>query len=421
MIMIAAALIIFFFTFRVYSTDRKIEQYYPTFFIFSSTGVLYFLGVPIEHIIRGNNYYSSPMGLVPLDYTFQLKLSANALVAIFLFYVGYKKSQIKLFAPLPRSRVFPGNILSIYVVPIILLSVGLIFFFEQIEKASGYVGAYETMSSDSTYAFIISTFISSCAIAAFHSFNNLSFFRLLLGLLFLSLNIVWVFYTYDRDSALVALLALGAITSKKKLSPRKEIASILIVFFLVLSLFQFISFFRAEAKNISFNMRDVSLERSDTYGVFFSIAESLEKDTDFGINKYEVAFLLIPKFVWPQRPNGLAEVFARKYMKSWRPGQGYAYSMLAESYLTLGIVGVALHYLIFGYLWGVIWNKIRSLLKNERYFNSLYFVLGYNLLILCHRYTIGGVLKKFVHVMLLYFIAVLLFDFVLASAFKKRD
>jgi hypothetical protein len=107
--------------------------------------------------------------------------------------------------------------------------------------------------------------------------------------------------------------------------------------------------------------------------------------------------LWIPKFIWPNRPPDLAEMYAQRTIGDWTPGKGLGYSLLIEGYLNFSYVGVFIQYFVFGFIWGKGWNKFLKYISKTSIVTSksFYVIYGYFLLIIMHRSPFSGTPKQF--------------------------
>ena len=133
----------------------------------------------------------------------------------------------------------------------------------------------------------------------------------------------------------------------------------------------------------------MSFTRSDPAGPMVSILHELNKDAPLILgNTYTNIFTIFtPKIFFPNRPLDLAEKFAKEMIVNWKPGQGLAFSPLAEAYMNFGYYGALIQYFIFGMIWSGVWGIVRRCFFKEFFESYLvfYYVVGLSTLILTFR------------------------------------
>ena len=73
----------------------------------------------------------------------------------------------------------------------------------------------------------------------------------------------------------------------------------------------------------------------------------------------------VPRVIWKDRPDDLAQEFALDNIPNWQPGMGLGYSLLAEAYLNFGYVGVFLQYFGIAFGLGLVWRKLYNFLARN--------------------------------------------------------
>jgi hypothetical protein len=138
----------------------------------------------------------------------------------------------------------------------------------------------------------------------------------------------------------------------------------------------------------------------DPIGPFASLQYIVNnpKDIQYGRTYLQIISLIIPRFLWKERPLDLSEQFAVDNITNWSPGMGMGYSPLAEAYLNFSWMGPLIQYLLMGLLWGYFWIILRKVFWNyaQEHWQCLYYILGYYFLILMHRGPVAGLIKSLI-------------------------
>ena len=127
--------------------------------------------------------------------------------------------------------------------------------------------------------------------------------------------------------------------------------------------------------------RSVASQGSETSTIFSTLHSSLEPFINGGVdtlrtlsapiaaapgdwhfnisNFFGGLFTLVPRVVWPNKPNGVSIAFSQQYFSDrWEQGTGVPPSILAESIFFFGAIGGLLYLLLVGILLG--WCSVRA-------------------------------------------------------------
>jgi oligosaccharide repeat unit polymerase len=224
------------------------------------------------------------------------------------------------------------------------------------------------------------------------------------GMGFIVLIFSWGIYTSDKNVILIGLLAVAAVYSS--LIKKQGLTFLMVVFIgcaILIYLIKVFSFYRGGldiCSAFSMAVNNFGLRYIDPLGPLVSLQHILNdcSDLQYGQTYLHIFYLIIPRFLWKERPLDLSEQFAVDNIVNWLPGQGMGYSPLAEAYLNFSWIGPVIQYLLLGLLWGYFWKVLRKILWNfsQGLWYSLYYVLGYYLLILMHRGPVAGLMKSLI-------------------------
>jgi len=252
------------------------------------------------------------------------------------------------------------------------------------------------------FSYTVSIFAYFSAILiGYHILSISGFGRVSLSLI--TLLFLWGVYSSNKNPILLGLLGSSVYfyIPKKK----EEISRLLWIFaggVIFLLSFPIFSLFRAGVRGMDL-LRNYYFSTTviDPAGPYYSLLVSLtHKEKLFGLTYINDLLLIIPKWIWNDRPMGTAESFARDIIPNWQPGQGLSYSLMAEAYQNFGVMGAFLQYFFIGLLWGIIWKIFKKYFSksNYIYFQSIYFTIGFYMLILMHRAPAIGLVKNMLHI-----------------------
>ncbi len=361
------------------------------FLIFATFNFLYGFAIPFEivifnkpSVIQGHLLTVNQMELI-------LFLSTISNIG---FYLG-----LLLTCKVKRTNYNNSNNykqpLSIFLIFIFTLVFLLTYNREALlQSFKSYSGNAVSTYSNSIYAYTKEIlFVTLTIIILF--FLQKKDKRSLVSVLLTVILILAGFFTKDKNPILMASIPwfwLGLTYLYKKFSYRKWL--ILAFFLLGIAIIPiFNSLF-----GISRMKDDADIMYAfDKYG-FFGLFESKDVMTSLiditELNShilgktYGSAFVnWIPKGVWPQRPETLAESYAKYRLKdNWEPGKGMGFSLLAEAYLNFGVYGAFIQYFFMGLLFGFLRKLTANIfIGYETYADLLFFIWAFNELVLMHR------------------------------------
>jgi oligosaccharide repeat unit polymerase len=225
-----------------------------------------------------------------------------------------------------------------------------------------------------------------------------------LSFLFSIPGLYWGVYASTKDQLLIAVL--GLLTYFTVANPIKNFFLLIIGFiFLILLAPLGLLWFSLYRSGVIINMEALYavlekgvIRNTDPAGpiaVFNDLFNS-GVDMKFGSTYLDTFYLLVPKFVWANRPLDVAEKYAQETLKYWLPGQGLGYSLLIEGYINFSYFGVFIQYFTTGLLWGITWNLVKKIVLNISVYIwlSLYSIFGFFLIIIIHRSPFSGTPKQ---------------------------
>ncbi|MCB0481437.1 MAG: O-antigen polysaccharide polymerase Wzy [Flavobacteriales bacterium] len=377
----------------------RLEKGLTSFFVFGIFATIYYVSIPFEMLYTDKLFFIyEPNILLNVDVERRTLLIILAMAALSLlgFATGYmlsgfKTSVAEAYANTKRS----GNLSMYGLVGFLgaLIMISLVLFRDELRAISSYHGNVETKALNPAFNYIIYMIIVVYTILqSYLILSKRISFSLAAGMTLIS--IAWSIYSSDKDPLLLGLLPMAIYLNRIKQYrfARTQITIMLAIVVIIPIMLMAFSEFRSHGSVTFQNFQDDKglFKLTDARGgmhVAVSIIENEETEMAFGKTYLESAVLWIPRKIWPDRPLDQAQKFAINHMKDWLPGQGLGYSPIAEAYQNFGLIGGFLHFLLFGFAWGVLWNTIRRFFFRENLlmFNALYSIYGVYMLIIIHR------------------------------------
>ena len=381
------------------------EGYYSTLAVFGIGCYIYYIGIPFEFYVLSIEEFKKGSIVLSLSTAQLSQIIIMGTIAFLAFSLGYYLSS---FNPLKMSRGlqnrFPRIPYSLKLICIGSLIFLLIFFYKNIFAVSTYEAAYGVRYSNPAFSLLCNFVVLYGVVIASTVIFRGKILDKILGMGFIALIFSWGIYTSDKNVILFGLLAVAA--SSSSFIRKKDFVSfsyIIIGCVVLIYLIKVFSLYRG-GHNLypafSLAIKQFGLRYIDPLGPFVSLQHILNNcsDLQYGQTYLHIFYLIIPKFLWQERPLDLSEQFAVDNIVNWSPGQGIGYSPLAEAYLNFSWIGPVVQYLLLGLLWGYFWKVLRKVLWHfhQGLWQCLYYILGYYLLILMHRGPIAGLMKSLI-------------------------
>jgi len=401
-ILVLVYIAVFFLMAKLFS---KREGYYSTIVVFGIGCYIYYIGIPFELYVLSIEEFKKGNIVLSLSTAQLSQIIMMGTIAFLAFSLGYYLSS---FNPSKMSRglrnCFPRIPYSLQLICIWSLIFLLIFFHKNIFAVGTYEAAYGVRYSNPAFSLLCNFVVFYGVVIASTIILRGKNLNKALGIGFILLIILWGIYSSDKNVILFGLLAIAA--SSFRFIKKKGLASFVYIIIgcviLIYSIKVFSLYRGGHNIHIAFSIatKQLGLRYIDPLGPFVSIQHILTRSTDlqYGQTYLHIFYLIIPKFLWKERPLGLSEQFARDNITNWQPGMGMGYSLLAEAYLNFSWMGPVIQYLLLGLLWGYFWKVLRKVLWNfpQGLWQGLYYILGYYLLILMHRGPVAGLMKSLI-------------------------
>lgn len=402
----------------------RYEGHYSIAFIFSIIAFAYGAGIPIELIMTGEEHVQVTSffvlrGVSP-DISWMIYILATLSVPFFC--LGYILSGYSALKPeehdIARYHNSIADNIPYAVLGIVLASLIIIFWRYSdvfVQAASSYILSSELQYTNAV-AFLLYylVYVGIAILAAIIGATQKGWGSLLAVPLWLA-GIYLAIYTHERAPLALTALSMAYVLFHKTRGSGWLVAvssiGAMVLLFAVTPIFSMLRSGHYQANEILPQLIEgygLSLRNLDPAGPIYSIVMYL-KDTpalQLGSTYISELSIFIPRFIWPDRPADLAEAFAREYMADWTPGMGFGYSPYAEAILNFGPYFAFIHFLIFGFMWGMFWrgtkfffeinNPAERMNGNIRSiaFDALYRVAGFYLILMFFRGFFAAVFKE---------------------------
>jgi hypothetical protein len=412
----------------------RYEGYYSIAFIFSLLAFAYGAGIPIELILRDESTVTVSSYFTLTGFTPDISwiIFTMSVLSIPFFCLGYVLSGFSALRPDNHNKAKFHKSLSDYMpyalMTIALISTLLITFRYQnvIQSASSSYHLSSELQYTNPIAFLlyylvyVTIAILAAIIAVRHGHKGL----IMAGLLWFA-GIYMAFYSHERAPIALTSLSIGYVLFHKTkgkgwLAAGSAFAAMILLFVItpIFSLARSGEFELHEIIPQLISGYGISIRNLDPAGPVYSIVMYIKDSPPLELGSTYLSQLgvIIPKFIWPDRPVDLAENFAREYMANWTPGMGFGYSPYAEATLNFGPYFAPLHFLIVGLVWGLFWRAVKFFMEvNNSYerskgpiisipFDALYRVAGFYIILMFFRGTFVIMFKELLMILIPIFV-----------------
>ena len=338
---------------------------------------------------------------------------------------GFEKYECVNYSPIGQKRI----IIAIIINTVFIFLLMTIFFFKDIQIViSGYQENYSHSFNAHSFSFLKFNLYISLSLLISYCLNNIYKTQ---GYILFAVIVFLGVVTSDKNPIVLGLLAVfSSLPIYQKSINVKKALLIIVYIFLFLIFSKLFSLFRSSGieyidfYNVFSNFR---LSNIDGAGPYFSIVYFLENPTTyFGLSYINDIVGFIPKYLYPDRPDGTSLLLAKDVIKDWSPGEGLGISPVAEGLNNFGYHGVVLHFFVIGIIWGWWWSLIRNVMQrffysDKEFFVILYRVVGIYLLLMLFRGSGLGFIKSSIYIIFpILFSQVIIFIIYMASNNGKK-
>ncbi|QEG36649.1 O-antigen polysaccharide polymerase Wzy [Bythopirellula goksoeyrii] len=375
------------------------EGYWSPVIVFGITAFYYYLSLPLELYFRGQEVFTAYPAVFGISPEVRNAIGISAVLALLGFVAGHLLSGVgrlgahRDFMP---DRRLPNSLK--YLALFSLIAIFLLYRFTLFENL-GYQDANERRYNDPLFGYLtrLCLLLSCLCVGVIVQRKGLARAP---AFLIAALVVAWGFYTSDKNPILQAALGLSTYWVGARSRSMKHLYIYCGAAVLAIASLPLFSAFRAHAPiDIRSAVADFSVQNTDAKGPMISLVLALEEDgPQFYGSSYLYALVgWVPRAIWPNRPNDLAQEFAFDHMPNWQPGMGLGYSLLAEAYLNFGKVGVFLQYFGIAFGLGRLWRGLYNLFARygaTPYWRASLAVTYFGILAIMHRVPSGYVVQS---------------------------
>lgn len=386
------------------------ENLYSVFFIFGLGGLAYFVLIPLEMYIKGNEYFFVHYWIKLGSYERNVILLMSIL-SLFGFFFGLKLSRYQLLSG--KSNIKNNDVIitnenywwSIKLLIVIILICGLVLFIcyrDLFLYQWDYSSAYGITYESPLYSFLKTHLLIALGmLACLIKHRGWKWNEKIICFGMVVLIVIVGLLTSDKEPLLLALLTCGSFIEFKKSSFKRFIAISFFGSASVIALVLFFNLYRTHMplKEIFHHipLTSISFTKLDPAGPMVTFGTVIEDNASlkYGITYINSMGVIVPKAIWHNRPISLSEEFARNFFAEYREGMGVGYSPLTESFLNYHIPGAFIHFLIFGLLIGFILQLLKNkiFINHDKLLTSFIYILVYYIIIMNFRSPLIGPIK----------------------------
>jgi oligosaccharide repeat unit polymerase len=317
---------------------------------------------------------------------------------------GFEKYERVNYSPIGQKRIITAIITNTV---FIFLLMGVFFLKDVQTVISGYQENYSHSFNAHSFSFLKFNLYISLSLLISYYLNNV--YKIQGYILFVVLVFLGV-VTSDKNPIVLGLLAVFSsfLIYQEGINVKKALL-IMVSIFLFLIFTKLFSLFRSVGvEDIDFYnvLSNFKLSNIDGAGPYFSIVYFNENPTTyFGLSYINDILGFLPKFLYPDRPDGTSLLLAKELIEDWSPGQGLGLSPVAEGLNNFGYHGVVLHFFVIGVIWGWWWRLVRSVMQRLFYSDKEFFVIFYRVvgmysLLMFFRGSGLGFIKSSIYIIL---------------------
>lgn len=406
--------LIVFFVFAKQFSRR--EGYLSAFTVFGIMGFYYYLGIPIEIELNGDELLSAGGNTYSCDQVARLNIAGGAFLAILGFALGLSTARLPggLFLTPGSTNRRPSMPIGLGLFLVLSTILLLLLGGPQLLAGRTYVENSEFFAENSAISQAFAFFRTALAVVGSLFLLRTGASRSI-GYLCAAFLCLQGFYFFDKNPILLGVVAMCVTRIGPKYSSTRHLVFLILVFVAIVYSLPLFSLYRTPGA--SFNLAEflegLSLKRTDGRGPMASLVVETTRnwhDFEFGRSYLNSLVGWVPLRVYPGRPLDLSIEFARNQITDYKPGMGMGYSLLAEAYANFGAAGAFLQYFLFGALWPRLWKFVVKLVGNPYLATSLYVVVGLGTLGLIHRGPCHQIVRSFVYNLLPIVILTVLLD-----------
>ncbi len=377
---------------------RTREGFWGPVTIFGIGAFYYYLSVPLELFLRGEEVFTTSPGIFGVAPATRVTIAWCALLALVGFVAGHHASGLGrcigqaepgAASPLPRSLRLLG---------VVVFAAFVMLYRSRIFEKLAYSDANEFRYADPVFSYLTRLTVLLACLAAGVVMHRRGL-RRAPAMVLAGLAVAWGLHSSDKNPLLKAALGASALWIGRRSQPLRYFALLTAAAALTIAALPVFSNYRANLPlGIGPALRDFSVLNTDAKGPMISLVVAVEEETErfYGRSYLFSLVAWAPRTLWPDRPNDLAHEFALDEIPNWEPGSGLGYSLLAEAYLNFGPAGALAQYFVLAFALGRMWATLYNLVARcgaAAYWRAMLAVTYFDILIVMHRAPSSSILQ----------------------------
>lgn len=375
------------------------EGYWSPIVVFGITAFYYYLSLPLELYVRGEEVFTTYPGVFGISPSMRVQIALAAVLALAGFVAGHHCSGMgRLIAESQRSAAthVPRSLKLLAIGAILLL---FVLYRSSFSEKLSYADNNERRFSDPLFGYLVRLGVLTSCLCMGIVAQRRGWSKISAGVIALAV-FGWGCFTADKNPLLKTALGLSVFFLGKRSRSVRHLYFYCGAAVVTVGALPLFSAYRANtALDFRKSVTEFTVQNTDAKGPMISLVTALEEDTPrfYGSSYVFAAVAWIPRSLWPDRPNDLALEFALEHIPNWKPGEGLGYSLLAEAYVNFGLVGAFVQYFMIALVLGLIWRWLYGLLAThgaQCYWRVLLAVTYFEIVAIMHRVPSSFILQS---------------------------
>jgi hypothetical protein len=378
---------------------RTREGFWGPVTIFGIGAFYYYLSVPLELFLRGEEVFTTSPGSFGVAPATGVTIAWCALLALLGFVVGHHASGLGRCIQQAEPGAAPRLPHSLRLLGVVVFAAFVVLYRSRIFEKLAYSDANEFRYTDPVFSYLTRLTVLLACLGAGVTMHRRGL-RRTPAIVMAGLAVAWGLHSSDKNPLLKAALGGSALWIGRRSQSLRYLGLLTGAAVLTIAALPVFSNYRANLPlGIGAAIRDFSVLHTDAKGPMISLVVAVEEETErfYGRSYLFSLVAWVPRTLWPDRPNDLAHEFALDEIPNWEPGSGLGYSLLAEAYLNFGPAGAFAQYFVLAFALGRIWATLYNLVARSgaaAYWRAMLAVTYFDILIIMHRAPSSSILQS---------------------------
>ncbi len=414
MTVLFAGMVLLFFAVSLYCINRRAKagQTYSEVLFFSICAMFYFMIIPVQLYALGKTMVPFSVSVVDLPNVLIFNILFSVVMSVVAFYLGSRIAGYKHLPDIAQVQTPEAARRSKHVV---VWGLGLtcaacfaaMAIIRDFDLTFSYTESINYGAKTPVFDAIYLTFALIISVLSGYLFYGFGWIGKVASVLLATFLFVLSVMFMTKLGILFAGAIAGYIImkpfSKSMLVPLACYAGVLMIMPLMIafSVYRTIPFGSPDFFAMFLqSLKNFSLLDNEPGGPFFTYVYSFHNfhDFQFGRTYFDSLYLMVPRFMWPGRPDSIAEVFAQTVLgDNYQRGFGFGFSPYTEGLMNFGPWFNFIHFFVFGMIWIWLWRLFgwycKKLDLSAQLFDATYKIGGFFLMIIFFRGFFGGWLK----------------------------